>query len=78
MACFSCGKSHNENEQSILAMYKENYEKTGRVVWFFKKEGTQETLIMSANDFKIFKKENSEDFKNGLYEFAHISDFRNS
>lgn len=78
MACFSCSNNKTESEIGLLQRYKEASEKTGKSYWFFKKNKNNEIFIMDANEFKEFKKKNNKDFKSGLYEFRHISEFRDA
>lgn len=76
MACFSCNENKDENQVTILQMYKDLFDKTGTGYMFFKKIGTNNLQIMTTNDFRKFKKRNQSDFKKEYYEFAHISEFR--
>lgn len=76
MACFSCSENKNENQISILSMYKDVYDMTGKAFWFFSEVGSNDIKIMANEDFKIFKKQNASDFRKKKYEFSHISEFR--
>jgi hypothetical protein len=78
MACFSCGENKSDGEKSILQKYKENHERTGNSYWFYKEKNTNEIYITTDEDFKLFRKQNKEAFKKGLYEFSHISEFRDA
>ena len=75
MACFSCTEGKTSTQVQILQMYKDAYERTGIVYWFYKKIGTNEIMIASGDDFNKFKKANAADFKKNKYEFSHIAEF---
>lgn len=64
------------NTITVLQMYKEAFEKTGSVYWFFKDAITNEIKIMTDDDFKIFKDKNKKLFSTGKIEFARIDEFR--
>jgi hypothetical protein len=76
MACFTCGENKDTNTISVLLMYKEAFEKTGVVYWFFKEVGTNEIKIMDNEGFTAFKKKNSKAFSKGNFEFSRIDEFR--
>jgi hypothetical protein len=76
MACFSCGENKNLDTISLLQFYKDAYEKTGNVFWFFKHVDNAEIKIMCNEDFKTFKKANKIEFSSGQYEFSRIDEFR--
>ena len=76
MACFSCSENKDVNTISILLMYKEAYEKTGNVFWFFKEASDNEIKIMCDEDFKKFKASNKKRFIKGEIEFSRIDEFR--
>lgn len=76
MACFSCNENKDENQVSILQMYKDSFERTGIGYMFFQKKNSKNLQIMTTNDFRKFKESNKSDFKKKLYEFSHISEFR--
>jgi hypothetical protein len=76
MACFSCSKEKDLNTVAILLRYKEAFEITGKIFWFFKKDGSNEINIMNDEDFKKFRSENKTAFSQGEYEFSRIDEFR--
>lgn len=76
MACFTCNENKSMNTVAILQMYKEAYEKTGLVYWFFREVSNNEVKIMDDAGFRKFKKENAELFSNKEIEFARIDEFR--
>jgi hypothetical protein len=57
-------------------MYKDAYEKTGKIYWFFTVADNNEIQIMRHEDFAKFKKDNKKLFSSGKIEFARISEFR--
>ncbi len=75
MGCFTCGKSFQNDEVSILNRYKEAWKKTGQDFWFFKVQGINEVNIATADDFKNYRAANAKLFKAKKVEFAHIQEF---
>lgn len=57
-------------------MYKEAFEKTGIVYWFYKEHSNNEIKIMLDEDFKNFKSNNKKLFAKGKIEFSRIDEFR--
>jgi hypothetical protein len=76
MGCFSCSNGKSLNTVQILQMYKEAYNKTGKLYWFFKEEGSNEIKIMAHEDFAKFKSENKSKFYKKKIEFSRIDEFR--
>jgi hypothetical protein len=78
MACFSCGEGKDRTAVEMIQFYKKVYEKTGVGYVYFEKIGVNEILIMESNDFSKFKAKNKKAFQKGQYEFAHVSEFKES
>jgi hypothetical protein len=76
MACFSCSKDKDINTITILLRYKEAFEKTGVVYWFFKGIDDNEVNIMNDEDFKKYKAANKKLFTDKKIEFSRIDEFR--
>lgn len=76
MACFSCSQNKSMNTVSILLMYKEAYEKTGNIYWFFTDPLTKEIKVTDDESFKKFTAANKKKFTKGEIEFARIDEFR--
>jgi hypothetical protein len=76
MACFSCSKDKDLNTVTILLRYKEAYEKTGTVYWFYSIVGSNEINIIDDADFRRYKTANKQLFTNKKIEFSRIDEFR--
>lgn len=76
MACFTCGEGKDMDTISLLLMYKEASEKTGKIFWFFKDVNTNEIKIMDNESFSEFKKRSKKLFEKGKIEFSRIDEFR--
>lgn len=76
MACFTCGENKDMNTVSLLIMYKEASEKTGKQFWFYKDVNDNEIKIMDNDSFREFKDKNKKLFSSGKIEFSRIDEFR--
>lgn len=76
MACFSCSKDKDVTEITVLLMYKEAYEKTGKLYWFFKEDDCNELKIISDDDFAQFRKTNKKKFTDKKIQYSRIDEFR--
>ena len=75
MACFSCGETFQESEKEKLQRYKNHYDKTGEVSYYYRLSSDGPIFICWANSFSvILENEIKPNFKNGA-EYSHICDF---
>lgn len=78
MGCFSCGKSFNKKETSVIAQYKKEFKELGIERWVYRLCPKCDLMIIKREYFnEVFQKEIKPNLSKGA-EYMHIAEFTGS